>query len=96
MKNIENQNLDALRYGPVDSKGSGAGLLAGRISLAATPVFGIMALLTGLDHSPMGSLCSSGHETPLAGMVMMYLLMSAFHSPPWFRLIGRTNKAQRL
>jgi len=57
------------------------------LSLAAAPTFAIMALLTGLGGSPMDSLCSSGHGVPLSGMVTMYLLMSAFHSPPWLNLI---------
>ncbi len=54
--------------------------------LAATPTFAIMALLTGLDGSPMDTLCSSGRGAPLSGMIPMYLLMSTFHSPPWLKL----------
>ena len=61
--------------------------LAEWLCLAATPTFAIMALLTGLGGSPMDRLCSSGHWAPLSGMVTMYLLMSAFHSPPWLKLI---------
>ncbi|HJS84962.1 MAG TPA: hypothetical protein VJ779_05845 [Acetobacteraceae bacterium] len=71
-----------------DDEGATAALgLAGWLRLAATPTFAIMALLTGLGGSPMDSLCSSGHGVPLSGMVFMYLLMSAFHSPPWLSLI---------
>jgi hypothetical protein len=61
--------------------------LAEWLCLAATPTFAIMALLTGLGGSPTDSLCSSGHGVPLSGMVTMYLLMGAFHSPPWLNLI---------
>lgn len=57
------------------------------LRLGATPTFAIMALLTGLGGSPMDMLCSSGSGTPLSGMITMYLLMSAFHSPPWLNLI---------
>ena len=57
------------------------------LRLAATPIFAIMALLTGLGGSPMDMLCSSGHGAPLNGMVTMYVLMSAFHSPPRLNLI---------
>ena len=56
--------------------------------LAATPTFAIMALLTGVlaGGSP---LCSAAVASPLDGMVPMYLLMSAFHLPPWLKLIAR-------
>ena len=71
-----------------DDEGATAALgLAGWLRLAATPTFAIMALLTGLGGSPLDSLCSSRHGAPLSGMVIMYLLMSAFHSPPWQNLI---------
>ena len=66
------------------------------LCLAATPTFAIMALLTCLDASPMGGLCSSGAGAPLSGIVPMYLLMSAFHSPPWLKLIlGRRGAVGR-
>jgi hypothetical protein len=62
------------------------------LCLAATPALAVMALVTALSGSPMDSLCSSGQRTPLSGMVTMYLLMSAFHSPPWLNLIcGRPS-----
>jgi len=61
--------------------------LAKWLCLAATPTFAIMALLTGLGGSPVEGLCSSGHGAALSGMVTMYLLMSAFHSPPWLNLL---------
>jgi hypothetical protein len=61
--------------------------LAKWLSLAASPTFAIMVLLTSLDGSPMDRLCSSGHGAPLSGMAIMCLLMSAFHSRPWLNLI---------
>ena len=59
------------------------------LSFAAAPTFAIMALLTGIQDGGMpGMLCSAAHNaSPLTGMVPMYLLMSAFHSAPWLRLI---------
>jgi hypothetical protein len=59
------------------------------LCLAATPTFAIMALLTGLfGGGPSDVFCSAAHDgSPLSGMVAMYLLMSAFHSAPWLRLI---------
>jgi hypothetical protein len=66
------------------------GRIAGFLSLAAAPTFAAMALLTGiLGGSPPDMLCMAGHGGwPLGGMVPMYLLMSAFHSAPWLRLIA--------
>ena len=66
---------------------------ADRLSLAAAPTFAAMALLTGLDGGAHDTLCSAtGDASPLSGMVPMYLLMSAFHSAPWLKLLsGATN-----
>jgi hypothetical protein len=72
--------------------------IADWLCLAATPTFAIMALLTGvLGGDPSDMLCSAVQNTsPLGGMVPMYLLMSAFHSAPWLRLItsGKTVRAR--
>jgi hypothetical protein len=60
------------------------------LCLAAAPTFAIMALLSGvMGDSPLDALCSAAHASPLGGMVPMYLLMSAFHSAPWIRLLAR-------
>lgn len=62
------------------------------LALAASPTFALMALLTGvLSNDPADALCSTMHASPLNGMTMMYLLMSAFHVAPWVRLM----RAQR-
>ena len=63
---------------------------AGWLGLAAAPTFAIMALLTSvLGGGPPDMFCSAAHEaSPLSGMVPMYLLMSAFHSAPWLKLIS--------
>jgi hypothetical protein len=68
------------------------------LCLAAAPTFAIMALLTGvLGGGPPDMLCSATQDAPpLSGMVPMYLLMSAFHSAPWLKLIaGRRSGARR-
>jgi hypothetical protein len=62
------------------------------LSLAAAPTFAMMALLTSIvGGSAPETLCMSGGAwlsvTWLTGMVPMYLLMSAFHSAAWLKLI---------
>ena len=71
--------------------------LARWLGLAATPTFAIMAVLTAMLDGPADMLCGSGHGALLSGMVPMYLLMSAFHSAAWLRLIaeGRGRRAVR-
>jgi hypothetical protein len=66
------------------------------LSLAATPTFALMALLTGaLDVGP--PVCSAAPQgLPLNGMVVMYLLMGVFHSAPWLKLISGRGKGARL
>jgi hypothetical protein len=66
------------------------------LSLAAAPTFAVMALLTAVVGSgPLDTLCSAASASPVGGMVPMYLLMSAFHSAPWLKLIaGRTRMSQ--
>jgi hypothetical protein len=65
---------------------------ADRLSLAATPTFAVMALLTGVTtggHPHPDLLCTVAHDaSALTGMALMYLLMSAFHSAPWLKLIS--------
>jgi predicted phage tail protein len=68
--------------------GGAASGVAGWLSLAAAPTFAVMALLTHFGGAPMDALCSAGTSLHLGGMVPMYLLMSAFHSGPWLKLIG--------
>jgi hypothetical protein len=57
------------------------------LSLAAAPTFAAMALLTAvLGGGPLDMIC--GAASPLTGMIPMYLLMSAFHTAPWLKLIS--------
>jgi hypothetical protein len=98
MTRVEIHAVNALRGARLDNE-ENAAAAAGVVKwlcLAATPTFAIMALLTGLDGSPMDRLCSSAPGAPLSGMVPMYLFMSAFHSPPWLMLIfGRRGAVRR-
>jgi hypothetical protein len=61
------------------------------LCLAAAPTFALMALLAAVTGgSPQDMICSAAPAAlPLNGMVAMYLLMSAFHSAPWLKLISR-------
>ena len=66
------------------------------LSLAAAPTFAVMALLTGLPAggAMAGMVCSPARELlRWDGMAAMYLLMSAFHLPPWLKLIARSASA---
>ncbi|MFB9262613.1 hypothetical protein ACFFWD_05405 [Bradyrhizobium erythrophlei] len=57
------------------------------LSLAAAPIFAIMALVSAFG-GPVDMVCASMHDaSPLGGMVAMYALMSAFHLAPWLRLV---------
>lgn len=48
------------------------------VTLAAAPTFAIMALL----------VAASSKESPLSGMVLMYVLMAVFESVAWLKLIS--------
>jgi hypothetical protein len=62
----------------------------GWLGLAAAPTFAGMALLTCVPSGGADMACSAAHGgSPLSGMVPMYVLMSAFHSTPWLKLISR-------
>ena len=89
MTEIEIHAVDAARGARLDNERAAAVAvgLAKWLCLAATPTFAMMGLLTGLEGNPIDKLCSSGPGSPLSGMVPMYLFMSAFHSPPWLKLI---------
>jgi hypothetical protein len=84
--NASNPNLNAEGSGHGDAAGSGAGRdnavalgAADWVALAAAPTFAIMALLVGI----------SSEASPLSGMVVMYVLMAAFETVAWLRLISR-------
>lgn len=63
------------------------------LSLAATPAFATMAVVTHLNGNPMDAHCSSGFVMPLRGMVPMYIAMSVFHLPPWLKLVFTGRKS---
>src|SRR3546814_17283484 len=76
--------------------GTAASLGAGdRLSLAATPTFAAMALLTAASGGS-DMLCMAAQDTsPMSGTVSMYLLMRALHSAPWLKLIAGRRASAR-
>ena len=69
-----------------DHAASGAG---GWLVLAATPTFAIMAWWNAFFSGQPDMLCMAMQgSSPMSGMTVMYLLMSAFHAAPWLRLIS--------
>lgn len=78
--------------------GSAAALAAADgLCLAAAPTFALMALLTNmLDGGQQDILCAAAQgESPLSGMVPMYVLMCAFHTAPWLKLLASRRKQRR-
>ena len=69
--------------------GAVARVAADWLSLAAAPTFATMALMTVALGGGPEPLCSAmQHGSLWSGMVPMYLLMGAFHSAPWLRLVA--------
>ena len=67
---------------------------ANGLCLAAAPTFAVMALVSAHVDSQSAMLCvSTLHASPLSGMVVMYLLMSVFHLPPWLTLLAGRQDA---
>lgn len=63
--------------------------VADGLALVAAPAFAIMALVSAAPgNGPAAMLCGGAQDSPLSGMVVMYLLMSAFHAAPWLRLFA--------
>ena len=83
----------------------GSGIVQGRtrskvsvaraLSLAAAPIFAIMAVRTGVSGDAMDTLCATGHPSALSGMALMYWLMSVVHLPPWLKLGSGLRNARR-
>jgi hypothetical protein len=68
---------------------SAAMAASGWLSLAATPTFVVMTLLSGPPSGPLGGLCAV--QSPFDGMATMYALMAVFHAAPWLRLVARRD-----
>ncbi len=62
-----------------------AARLANLLCLASAPSFALMALLSAISGSGDPICAASGPGIHAGSMGVMYLLMSAFHLPPWLR-----------
>jgi hypothetical protein len=80
-----------------ERRGDAAALgVAGWFGFAAAPTFAVMAVSACVSGGGADMMCSAVHgASPLSGMVPMYVLMSAFHSAPWLKLISRPGSAVR-
>ena len=89
-----------VHHDPNTCAGSGdaAPRLASWLGLAGAPTFALMALWSAFFSSQPDMLCTATQDSaPMRGMTVMYLLMSAFHSSYWLKLIAsRRNGARRL
>jgi hypothetical protein len=74
----------ASREIPRTAKSISAGL-ANLLCLAASPSFALMALLSAMGGNADPICAASGPGFHAGSMGAMYLMMSAFHLPPWLR-----------
>jgi hypothetical protein len=81
--------MSAISIGGGNQGAAIARVAADWLGLAAAPAFATMALMTVCLGGGAEPLCSAQHGSLWSGMVPMYLLMGAFHSAPWLRLISR-------
>lgn len=66
------------------------------LALAAAPTFALMALLNAAAPvDPAAVICGSAGVSPMHGMPIMYLLMSAFHLRPWMRVVRPHHRRAR-
>jgi hypothetical protein len=83
MSRVVHRDIDTCAGSGHDAPG-----LAHCLGLAAAPTFAIMTLWTAFFSGQPDILCMAMQDSsPMSGMTVMYLLMSAFHAAPWLRLI---------
>ena len=66
--------------------------VAGRLGLAATPTFALMAWISAVS-TPGMTMCSvTSPLLPINDMALMYLLMGLFHVSPWLKLLSARSQ----
>jgi hypothetical protein len=80
--------MSAISTGGGSQGAAAAHATADWLGLAAMPTFTIMALVTSYLGVGAEPFCSAEHGSLLSGMAPMYLMMGAFHSGPWLRLLS--------
>lgn len=90
MSSLAGNNSEVISAIRSESRPAAALRTADWLHLAAAPTFAIMAPLTSVLGGAQPDIFSSAMQatSPLSGMVPMYLLMSAFHLPPWLKLVS--------
>lgn len=59
--------------------------LGAGLSLAAAPTLAVMAAVTAALDARAGVTVCGPAPAPVSGMLVMYVLMSAFHLGPWLK-----------
>jgi hypothetical protein len=66
------------------------------LGLAAAPTFGVIAVWSAFFSAQPDMLCAAmKSSSPMSGMTLMYVLMSAFHAAPWLKLISSRRHTAR-
>jgi hypothetical protein len=66
------------------------------LGLSAAPTFAFMAMWSAFfSGQPDMLYMAMQYSSPMSGMTVMYLLMSAFHLSPWLKLIAGRRYASR-
>jgi hypothetical protein len=87
---------NASRGASCDDEGAAAAFgIAKGLYLAATPTFAIMALVTAASGGSDVICAAAPDASSFSGMALMYVLMSAFHLPPWLKLIASRRSGVR-
>jgi hypothetical protein len=70
--------------------------VADSLCLGAAPMFGIMAVISGVSGAHAAPFCGALHDgVAQGGMTWMYALMGIVHLVPWIRLLANARQSVR-